>query len=176
MGSVEVTSIDPVKLVRSNNSRHAVRIMASGQQCPIDASQHLPSRVPGSKGDVSRCGGRVGIGNSGPKLTFSLFGKGDKPGCRNRRRIDSDFCRGCPFAVAQTIQKTGLHRPRSTWPEPSLAQEERSDRRRSPGERTPLVAERRSGCQPFPVPQTRPSAAFPDRTGTRVVQITSSEE
>ena len=96
-----------------------MRIMASGQQCPIDASQHLSSRVPGSKGDEGRCGGRVCIGHSGPKLTFSLFGKGDKPGCRNCRRIDSGFCRGHPFAVAPTKQKAGLHRPGARGPSPA---------------------------------------------------------
>ena len=54
-----------------------------------------------------------------PKLTFSLFGKGDKPGCRNCRCIDSGFCRGRPFAVVQTIQKAGLHRPGAGGPTPT---------------------------------------------------------
>ena len=87
--------------------------MASGQQCPNDAGQHLPSRVPDSKGDRDRyVGGRVCIGNSGPKLTFSLFGKGDKPGCR----VYADFVSPGRFRVTEgadtytgsyTFQNTG---------------------------------------------------------------------
>ena len=60
-----------------------------------------------------------GIGHSGPLLAFSLFGKGDEPGCRNCRRIDSAFCYGHPFAVVQTKQKAGLHRPGAGGPRPA---------------------------------------------------------
>ncbi len=61
-------------------------------------------------------------GNSCPKLIFSLFGKGDEPGCRNRRGIDPGFRRGRPFAVAPTKQKTGLHRPGAVGQRPASRQ------------------------------------------------------
>ena len=54
MGSVEVSSIDPVKLVGPNRVPHTVRLMTSGQQCPNDAGQHLPSRIPAAKPSLVR--------------------------------------------------------------------------------------------------------------------------
>ena len=120
MGSVEVSSIDPVKLVGPNRVPHTVRLMTSGQQCPNDAGEVLPRRVPDSKGDRDRyVGGRVCISNSCPKLIFSLFGKGDKPGCRNVCGIDSGFRHRHPFAVIPTKQKAGLQRPGAGAPRPA---------------------------------------------------------
>ena len=107
------------KAAETEQKRHIVRIMPVGQQGLVDAGQHLPSRVPGSKGDQGRRGGRVGIGHTGPKPAFSLFGKGHKPGCRNCRRTDCGFSRGHSFAVALTIQKAGLQRPGAGGPRPA---------------------------------------------------------
>ena len=93
--------------------------MPSGQQGPNDAIQRLPSLVLGRKGDQSRCGRGVGIGNSGPRFAFSLLGKGDKPGGRNGCRIDSGFRHGHPCAVVLTKQQAGLHRPGAGGPRPA---------------------------------------------------------
>ena len=100
-------------------SLHILRTMPSGRQFLVDAGQRQPSLVPGSKGDDGLCGGWVCIGHSGPRFACSLFGKGDKPGGRNGRRIDSGFRHGRPFAVALTKQKAGLHRPRAGGPRPA---------------------------------------------------------
>ena len=110
------------KAAEIEQGRHILRTMPVGRQHQIFDSQHLPIRVPGSKGNQSRCVGRVGIGHSGPILAFSLLGKGDKAGGRNCRRIDSGFRHGHPFAVIPTKQKAGLHRPRAVGPRPAWRQ------------------------------------------------------
>ena len=94
MGSVEVTSSDPVKLLRSNRvGIFILRTMPVGRQHQIFASQHLPIRVPGSKGNQSRCVGRVGIGrrftkrwSSVASTTCFAFRVGYPDGIRTRVR------------------------------------------------------------------------------------------
>ena len=139
MGTVEVISSDPVKLLRSNRGGIfcAPCPLGGNSQILSTLASVLPIRVPSSKGNQSRCVGRVGIGHSGPILAFSLLGKGDKAGGRNCRRIDS---RLPPRASLRcyTHETEGWPAPApSRWPAPSRAQAERSTPRRSPGERIP---------------------------------------
>ena len=73
MGSLELISSDPVKLVRLEQARHVLRAMPPGHQGLIDAGQRPPRLVPGRKGDHGRRVGRVGVGDAGPRLPFSPF-------------------------------------------------------------------------------------------------------
>ena len=119
MGSVEVTSSDPVKLLRSNRVGIFLRTMPVGRQHQIFDSQHLPIRVPGSKGNQSRCGGRVGIGHSGPFLPSPCSAKVTKRVAGTVAALTPASAAGIPSLLYQRNRRLACTRPRAVGPRPA---------------------------------------------------------
>ena len=97
------------KAAEIEQGRHILRTMPVGRQHQIFDSQHLPIRVPDSKGNQSRGVGRVGIGHSGPILAFSLLGKGDKAGGLPLTIRGDLFAEPGPHPVGRWFPETAVH-------------------------------------------------------------------
>ena len=85
MGSVEVISSDPVKLVRLNRPAMFCAPCSPGIRVRSTLSSVRPAASLAVKVITAADGvGGVGVGDCGPRLACRLFGKGHEAGGRKR--------------------------------------------------------------------------------------------